>query len=209
VNYMLSYAALAATAVPAAAASAPITTTRASEADPALVAIDRQASVWAAFNAAYDEAERLEELAVAGGSPRRPLALVAWRRYSHIGGKEIEKAREEFLAAGAPPEDIESEYLQVQRNYLTIIDEQRQWDARAGIPVGLRERVSFLREEGWRLRDEMARTNPTTLVGAAALASQAANAFDEGGDDDWQYVAMRTVAASGRAGLAAAAAAAE
>lgn len=202
-NYILSSAALAATAVPAVAAGVPITASQVGEADPVILAIERQAKVWAEFTAAYDEADRLEELAVASGAARRPFALVAWRRYSHIGGGEIEKARDEFLCAGIPPEVVEREYQQVRKNYLAIIEDQRQWDAGAGIPAGLRERVDFLRTEGWRLRDEMARTNPTTLVGAAALAAEAAKAFDEDSEDDWQFVAMRTVAAAGGASLAA------
>jgi hypothetical protein len=41
---------------------------------------------------------------------RRPIALIAWRNYSHIGGSEIERARDEFLRDGIDEKLVRSEY---------------------------------------------------------------------------------------------------
>jgi hypothetical protein len=47
----------------------------------------------------------------------RPIALIAWRNYSHIGGSEIERARDEFIRDGIDETLVEEEYSSAKKRY--------------------------------------------------------------------------------------------
>lgn len=67
-----------------------------------------------------DKIDAVEE-ASAPEFGRRPLPLIAWRNYSHVGAGEIERARDEFLSAdNADPKLVCRQSIARQRNAIAI-----------------------------------------------------------------------------------------
>jgi hypothetical protein len=126
---------------------------------------------------------------------RRPTALISWRNYSAIGGSELERCRDEFLAEpGCDSEEIWREYRDAKRRCASRLREIRDWISRAGLAelVIKDERAQAERE---RLAKALSETSPTTIAGAAALLRFVLD--EELCDDlDWHVGSIETVAAA-------------
>jgi hypothetical protein len=179
----------AATAVAAPALATSQTPRPAATLDPIFAAIEKHRRLLALRDQLYldiDEAEgKVNEW--------RPFALIAWRKYSHIGGQEIERARDEFLADGLDPVQIESEYRDAQAEYRAQLDAQKAWDERHGIAPLRRQHERLWRQINAAATD-MSKTKPTSVAGAAALVAYARDDF---GDEDsepsgWSLDALST-----------------
>ncbi|SEE03664.1 Tat (twin-arginine translocation) pathway signal sequence [Rhizobiales bacterium GAS191] len=143
-------------AVPAVAMAAPGTP------DPIFAAIEKHRRLLALGDEIYVALEAAESKV----DEPRPFALIAWRRYSHIGGSEIERARDEFLDAGFDPVLIESEYRDARLRYRALVDAEEAWDARHGI-APLRRQDRDLRK--LQAASTVYTTVPQTKEGALAL----------------------------------------
>lgn len=125
---------------------------------------------------------------------RRPWSLIAWRKYSAIGGDEIDKARKEFLAAGLKPKMINKEYRDAKARERAGERAEKAWDRRAGI-AAQRRKFERANEAEQRAAERMAKTKPTTPAGAAAMLAYVKTDM-EGGDIDWHDTAIATLVAT-------------
>jgi hypothetical protein len=94
-------------------------------------ALERHRKAYKLFNRLYDKLDTAKS-AAAEKHGHRPIALIAWRNYSHIGGGEIERARKTFLENGEDASIIGQEYLDAKRRYRAVVKAGRDWDKRAG-----------------------------------------------------------------------------
>jgi hypothetical protein len=80
--------------------------------------------------------------------------LVHWRRYSHVGYSEIERARDEFLALpGADPQEVEREYRAVKAEERAKRRAEMKWYERNGL-AGLKakmQRASIAQDQAARI----------------------------------------------------------
>jgi hypothetical protein len=120
----------------------------------------------------------------------RPIALIAWRDYSHIGGSEIDRARLRFLDDGIDPQTVEAEYRDAKKRYRAKERAGRAWDKRAGT-ASLQAQIRQL----WRDVDtagmRMAKTEPITPAGAGALVAYAHADLAIGTGPKWPMPALR------------------
>jgi hypothetical protein len=161
---ILAGAATAAVALPAIAAPAP-------EVDPIFAVIEKHKQLSAAANESICKFGDAQD-AVPSDDPR-PFTLVAWRKYSAIGGGEIEAAREEFLAEpGANRERVEREYAKVKAAYRANLRAEVDWYDRHGItPLRIEDRRLWRQVN--EAEDDLETTRPTTIAGAGALVAHA------------------------------------
>lgn len=173
------------------AASSPILAKAAP--DPIFNVIERHRTVdreWLDLCAQLDDAEgEVDE--------RRPCTLVGWRNYSHIGGSEIDRARQEFLAqVGANAMQIEEEYHAKIAEQRARLEDESAWYERHGL-ASLRRAEKSKGEERRQLEAELARTRPITVAGAGALVAYAhADLADFYDTEDWAISAIALAAAS-------------
>ena len=105
----------------------------ASTTDPIFAAIERHRETDAEFDRRY------EALDIAEGEARErfghpPFRGVRWRKYSHIGRSEIDRARKEFLLHHvASPKRIEAEYRLAVQRYHDAARAEAQWYRDAGL----------------------------------------------------------------------------
>jgi hypothetical protein len=159
--------------------------------DPIFAAIDNHRKLlnaWVALYAALDRAEFKAQKK----HGRRPLALVAWRNYSAIGGSEIDDRREDFLRQpGADPKKIEKEYLAAKARERAGKRAMSAWDKSAGLAAQRRELERAITAEQ-QAAVRMAKTKPRTAVGAAAMLRYVKTDM-EGGDIPWHMIALGTI----------------
>jgi hypothetical protein len=72
--------------------------------------------------------------------------LIAWRRYSAIGGGEIDRARDEFLMCGVDPDIVEREYRDARRRYKERSAEKTRWEKATGIDALSKQVAANLKE---------------------------------------------------------------
>jgi hypothetical protein len=155
--------------IPAAAVAAPALAT---EPDPIFQLIEAHRAAYQAYGDAIRDLEEAEDEA----GEYRPLGLVAWRRYSHIGGAEIDRARREFLGefpawpAVAPAEQIEAEYLEKKAEYAAQLKAEDEWYERHGI-ASFRQKRDEMQDAVAQAEDRLFTTRPTTQEGLLALAT--------------------------------------
>jgi hypothetical protein len=125
----------------------------------------------------------------------RPIALIAWRNYSAIGGSEIEGARDRFLEEPhAVREAVELEYRDARARYQAALDSEEEWDRRAGL-ADQRSQCDRISKELEAAQIEFVSTRPTTPSGAGAMVSYVINDM-EAGETPWHIEALRTAAAA-------------
>lgn len=156
----------------------------------AIAAYRQTSSECFAVSRQLDEAE----VRVHKAGHKRPCPLIAWRNYSHIGGSEIEHARDEFLAApGANKELIEFEYLDAKRRAHRAQLKERRWYKIHGLTE-----LSTKSEQLWSEFGEVGRrleiTIPTTPAGAGALIALIHEEKEEGSQYEWHMPALANVA---------------
>jgi hypothetical protein len=95
-------------------------------------ALDRHQKAGRLFDRIWNQLDAAK-YAAAEKHGHRPIALIAWRNYSHIGGGEIERVRKEFLERGMDASIVEQEYLDAKRRYKAIVKAGKDWDRRAGL----------------------------------------------------------------------------
>jgi hypothetical protein len=179
-----------AAALPALAASAPAASTT----DPIFAAIELHRERSAEYFRLC-EALDISERQVRGRLGRRPVSLVPWRKYSHIGRWEIDKARKEFLRDQvASPKRIEAEYRRAVRRYHDTVRAEAQWYRDAGLRDQRRSVSQAGHADKWALK-ALQQAKPTTVAGASAFVSYIADDM-EIGEHEWQQSALRTLAAS-------------
>jgi hypothetical protein len=150
-----------------------------------------------ARNIAYDRAERAEFRARKKHG-YRPIALIAWRYYSAIGGSEIDRARLEFLQLpGANPEKIAAEYRDAQDRYSRAVRAGPAWDKKAGL-VQFRKAVGSAIAADEKAIEKFSKARPVTLAGAATMIDFIV-ADSEAGEMDWHKVGLAGVAEALRA----------
>jgi hypothetical protein len=110
----------------------------------------------------YDKIDRAEDAAQSEHG-RRPIALIAWRDYSHIAGSEIETARDEFIRAGIDEKVVQSEYRSAKKRYRAALRAVDDWDRKAGLS-DLRKKYEDNRREtraAWKALGEVRLTSIT------------------------------------------------
>ncbi|ABE64093.1 hypothetical protein Nham_3362 [Nitrobacter hamburgensis X14] len=91
----------------------------------------------------------VEDQTVAAARPiygKQPVALIAWRHYSHIGGDEIARVRRELLDRGIPADVVEREYLDATRRYRERKAECLRWNKAAGVHQINQQIKAFIKE---------------------------------------------------------------
>jgi len=159
--------------------------------DPVYAAFDDYRQKDKHFDRLYDAME-LAENSAAKKLGRRPWGLIAWRRYSAIGGSEIENARDEFLRApGADERRIAAEYKDAKARQQSAEQAGPEWDRLAGLSEKRRE-LEAAREARQDSLMKLARTKPTTVAGAAMILAYLKRDI-EIGSNEWQEVALGTL----------------
>lgn len=127
----------------------------------------------------------------------RPFPLVAWRRYSAIGGSEIDNAREEFLnQMNFASNIIEAEYKSKKLEERRARQKLARWEQRHGI-APLRTEQNALARRCRQAAEALGRIRPATIAGTAALVEYARkHLVDSGGELDWPINALATAVAS-------------
>jgi hypothetical protein len=159
----------------------------ATEPDPIFAALAEHRRLkreWASLLSEFDEAETAKGNA--------PIPLITWRNYC-IGGREIERVRDEFLAQpGAHPKQIQLEYRKAKADERAKKRAEREWHKRNDLAdlqgkcddASDTERVAF-----W----ELTKVRPTTVKGAGALIAFVREDM-KAGDDPWQIAALANAA---------------
>jgi hypothetical protein len=163
--------------------------------DPALVAVERYRALSAESTRLYGELDEAQREAVKTHG-RRPFALIPWRHYGAIGGSEIDHARDQFLSEpDANAEAIEQEYQDAKQRERDAERAGAEWDRQTGLDV-LRQRYESVRAAEIEAGERMARTEPTTPAGAAALIAVVKEELDDCGgiSTDWELTALETAA---------------
>jgi hypothetical protein len=131
---------------------------------------------------------------------RWPCPLVAWRKYSHIGFSEIERARDEFLALpGIDPEIIEQEYREVKADERAKQQALVDWYKRNGMAELKAEQARAVEAERTALL-ALLTTRPTTIAGLIALLEYAAENSGEHGEREGTDMFNRSCKAISKAG---------
>jgi hypothetical protein len=134
---------------------------------PAIEAVERLRRAQQSFERIYDQFD-LARSEAAGQHGREPLALIAWRNYSHIGGSEIEGARQRFLAEGEDPKIIEREYRDAKKRYRKVLEAVKDWEKRAGLSA-LAEANDQARSELHAAEKALGEVGLLSVADAAAL----------------------------------------
>lgn len=159
--------------------------------DGVFAAIERHRQAEKGLDALFAQIDEIEGAAFK--SDPRPDALVSWRNYDLIGGTEIERARDEFLAApNANRAQITREYRQKKAEFRALQIAQRRWDKKHGAS-DLRRRAEACRRKYTAAEQLLEYCEPTTIAGAAALAEYAHADLKIGGKE-WPIGALRMVA---------------
>jgi hypothetical protein len=156
---------------------------------PVAAAIERYRSADALF---YDLSQKLEDAkdAVLDKHGHRPIPLVAWRNYSHIGGSEIEDRRREFLLRGEDPKIIENEYRAVKQRERDIEKAGTAWDRRAGL-TRLTKHLDLARVERHAAQESLASLKLLTVADAAAIVDLVCRNLEEFSEPtDWEKAAL-------------------
>jgi hypothetical protein len=149
------------------------------EVDPIFAAIERCRLTQRAAMRAFEEMDG----AICDAQPvhgERPLELIGWRNYGHIGGHEIDRVRQELLneaTTQAERIDIEGEYEDAKARYAEKICASNEWDQKARI-TPWRARSEAASDDEWQARRQLARTRPTTPSGAGAVVAYALSEMD-------------------------------
>jgi len=180
------------------ALAVPIVTSAAAGPDPIFAAIEKHRQIWAEHGAVYNQIDQAEWKIREGKIDKhRPYGLVAWRNYSHIGGSEIDRVREEFLEqAVADRETIEREYREKKAEHRAALRAEREWDRRNGL-APLRVRLNRLGRAGRTAEQALSEIAPTSVAGAAALVDYVRRDIEDFADDDRWYVAALANVAEG------------
>lgn len=99
---------------------------------PIVAALDRQRKAHKLFDRLWNKLNAAKDAAAKKQGPR-PIELIAWRNYSHIGADGIERARKEFLKNGEDVSIVAQEYRDAKKRYRAIVKAGKDWDKRAGI----------------------------------------------------------------------------
>ena len=112
-------------------------------------------------DAYFSASARLDE-AEGQTTERRPIPLIAWRNYSHIGCSEIDRVREEFLAApDADAEQIEREYREAKATERAAQQAEEDWYVRNGL--------AELKAESGKARPNFRQGNPWISLSESSL----------------------------------------
>jgi hypothetical protein len=172
----------------------PATAVVAGGVDPIFAAIERHRKIEKELSTINDKITAVEDEQFK--IDRRPIALIAWRRYSHIGGSEIARARREFLnEPGADRAMIEREYREKKTEYRAALKAEREWDKKHGV-AGLHDRRDECRAERDTAGEALGLTRPTTIAGAAALVAYARADLEIGPDFEWPMPALGNAVAA-------------
>jgi hypothetical protein len=167
--------------------------------DPIFTAIKEARALLMAWSRMYGALD-LAEYRARKKHGQRPWSLIAWRNYSAIGGREIDRAYDEFLRSkflrvhGIDRKRIKKEYIDAKARERAAERAQRAWDRRAGIAIKRRE-CDQASEAARRADMRMAKMRPTTPVGAAAMLAYLKEDI-KGGENNWHNVAFDTLIAT-------------
>jgi hypothetical protein len=158
--------------------------------DPIFAAVETHRKLSAEWDAETDAVEEMEWAI----EEHRPIPLIAWREYSHIGASEIERAREQFLAEpGADPVLIKKEYRAAKARYCAKLRAGRKWDERHGL-TARREKVDHLRDAIVFAGKRISEIKPISVAGCAALVAYAHADLEIGEGPEWPLPALANAA---------------
>jgi hypothetical protein len=122
---------------------------------------------------------------------RRPIPLIAWRNYSHIGGSELERARDEFTAAGIPANVVRAEYEAAKKREREIERAGEEWDRKVGLTDVRKEFEDCRRETlaAWKALGKVPVTSVSDATAIIGLLRERMRKFDEL-SDDWEVAAF-------------------
>jgi hypothetical protein len=122
---------------------------------------------------------------------RRPIALIAWRNYSHIGGSELERARDDFIRQGIDGKLVQEEYRSAKQRYRAALQAEVDWDRRAGLS-DLRKELEGVKLETCAAQMALGKVHLTSISDAVAiigLLRKRMRTFSEL-SDDWEVAAF-------------------
>lgn len=158
------------------------------EPDPILAAIAEHRRLfrqWLSLFTALDEAAHEK------GHP--PCPLISWRKYDAIGGKEVEKARDEFLADRiAKPATIEREYREAKAREQAAKQARRRWYKQNGL-ADLKTKSDRASKVERTALSTLTKLRPTTTAGAGALVAYVCTDLEYDGEV-WQKQALTNAA---------------
>jgi hypothetical protein len=157
---------------------------------PALAAIERHRDASELFDRRNRELEEARD-AVLEEHGRRPIPLIAWRNYSHIGGSEIDRARREFIRDGGDPEVVKQEYRDAKKRYRAKIKAGKDWDKCTGL-VALTKAFDETGAEMLAAERALGTVTLLSVGDAAALIDRVHAGLEIFGElADWEKAALR------------------
>ena len=158
------------------------------------VAIERSMAATSASRAAYQAWDDAESAARERfGYP--PSSLIHWRDY-HVGGSELERVRDQYLALGFDKELIEEEYVNAQGRLQANLDGITVWERQVGIADLAKQRWDTL-DEHWAAAEALAKIKPSSVADALALHGFVwANLIELEGENsmvDWEFNVLKNV----------------
>lgn len=137
--------------------------------DPIFAVIEEHKAATEHWQRLSDQLEEGEYAAIRTIDPR-PWSLISWRRYSAIGGDELERVRMELLdQPGSDRDQIEMEYRDAKEREDAAVRAEDAWYDRAGLTT-IREQRAAAGEAMDDATLRLATTKPATLVGIMAFA---------------------------------------
>jgi hypothetical protein len=126
---------------------------------------------------------------------KQPFALIRWRNYSHIGGHEIERVRDEFLALGMPADVVENEYQDAKRRYEEQKSECLRWEKAAGVD-GINRQIKSIIKERQNIFQSFVDKPPATQKAASKLIFYILDFYDDSEFDEPARACLASIAYS-------------
>jgi hypothetical protein len=148
--------------------------------------LDRRWDILADKITAVEEDEGIE-----AQHGRRPISLIAWRNYGAIAGSEIERARDEFIAAGIPANVVRTEYRAAKKRERELDHAGEEWDRKVGLTEVRKEFEDCRRETlaAWKALGKVPVTNNSDAAAIMGVLRERMRKFDEL-SDGWEVAAF-------------------
>jgi hypothetical protein len=167
--------------------------------DPLVQAMTAERVAWRAYDKLFDQFDHLEA-AAREKFGKSPYPAVKWGKQEIWSLDEITAHRKRLLSElleakvpeGVATARVAADERIVRRRYLANERAIAAWYRKAGL-LDMRQTLNRMRREGWKLRNKMAETQPTTIAGAARALQYVGREMKDC-DDDWHRAMVLSIA---------------